>query len=103
LIDAHSPSAGFEFGTNQLWIDRFPGLSQAEPWLELIMKDVSAASDHLKSAGVVRCDEIEPLPEGFHVFWISSPASIIPLSVETTSHGRGASNEALQPTGFAND
>ncbi|HWP91435.1 MAG TPA: hypothetical protein VNN20_04460 [Thermodesulfobacteriota bacterium] len=59
---------GFEFGANQLWIDRVPGLSQAEIWLELITNDVSAASEHLKSAGVVRCDEIEPLPEGLHAF-----------------------------------
>lgn len=79
LIEKHSPSIGFEFGANQLWIDRVPGLSQAETWFELITNDVSAASEHLKSADVVRCDEIEPLPEGFHAFWVSSPASIIHL------------------------
>jgi len=75
----HLPEIGFEFGEHHLWIDRVPGLSQAEIWLELITNDVSAASKYLESAGVVRCDEIEPLPEGFSAFWISSPASIIHL------------------------
>lgn len=73
------PSVGFEFGANQLWIDRVDGLSQAEIWLELSTSDVEAAASHLKSAGVVRRDEIEPLPEGFAGFWITSPASIIHL------------------------
>lgn len=78
-IKKHAPAVGFEFGANQLWIDRVPGLSQAEVWLELITNDVSAASDHLKSDGVVRCDEIEPLPEDLNAFWVSSPAAIIHL------------------------
>jgi catechol 2,3-dioxygenase-like lactoylglutathione lyase family enzyme len=79
LMESHLPSIGFEFGGNQLWIDRVPGISQAEIWLELITNDVTAASALLKSADVVRCDEIEPLPEGFKAFWISNPASIIHL------------------------
>lgn len=79
LVEKHSPAVGFEFGANQLWIDRVPGLSQAEIWLELVTNDVSVASGHLQSAGVVRRDEIEPLPEGFNAFWVSSPSSIIHL------------------------
>ena len=79
LLKNHPPSIGFEFGGNQLWIDRTPGLSQAEIWLELVTNHVSAASEHLTSANVVRCDEIETLPEGFQAFWVSSPASIIHL------------------------
>jgi len=71
------PSVCFEFGANQLWIDRVEGFSQAEIWLELNASDVQAAASHLKSAGIVRRDEIEPLPEGFEGFWITSPASII--------------------------
>ena len=71
------PSVCFEFGANQLWIDRVDGLSQAEIWLELSTPDVQAAASHLKSAGIVRRDEIEPLPEGFEGFWIQNPASII--------------------------
>jgi hypothetical protein len=30
-------------------------------------------------AGVVRCDDIEPLPVGMQAFWITSPASIVHL------------------------
>ena len=84
LIESHPPSIGFEFGDNNLWIDRVPGLSQAEIWLELITDDVSAPSEHLKKAKVVRCDEIEPLPEGFQAFWVSSPASIVHLVCKDT-------------------
>jgi len=78
-ITKHAPSVGFEFGSNQLWIDNVPGISQAETWLEVVTSDIAAASEHLRSAGVVRCDEIEPLPEGFQAFWVSSPASIVHL------------------------
>jgi len=78
-ITKHAPSVGFEFGSNQLWIDNVPGISQAETWLELVTSDIAAASEHLRSAGVVRCDEIEPLPEGCQAFWVSSPASIVHL------------------------
>lgn len=77
LLANHLPHIGFEFGGNQLWVDRVAGLSQAEIWLELATDDVQAASAHLKEAEVVRCDEIEPLPEGHEGFWISDPASII--------------------------
>ncbi len=83
LIESHPPSIGFEFGDNNLWIDRVPGLSQAEIWLELITNDISA-SELLEKANVVRCDEIELLPEGFQAFWVSSPASIVHLVCKDT-------------------
>jgi catechol 2,3-dioxygenase-like lactoylglutathione lyase family enzyme len=83
-ITKHAPSVGFEFGSSNLWIDRVPGISQAETWLEVVTSDLTAASEHLKSAGVVRCDEIEPLPQGFKAFWITSPASIIHLICKDT-------------------
>ena len=76
-LDNHPPAVGFAFGANQLWIDSVPGLSQAELWLELVADDVPAAAEHLAAAGVTRCDEIEPLPEGFEGFWISNPAQIV--------------------------
>jgi catechol 2,3-dioxygenase-like lactoylglutathione lyase family enzyme len=78
-LSKHAPSIGFEFGSNNLWIDRVPGISQAEIWLEVVTKDLGAASAQLDTAGVVRCDDIEPLPQGFEGFWVSSPASIIHL------------------------
>jgi hypothetical protein len=79
MLDLCSPSVVFELGANRLWIDRVNGLSQAEVWLEVVTDDVEAAARHLAAAGVVRRDEIEPLPEGFQGFWITSPASIIHL------------------------
>ena len=79
VIERLAPSVVFEFGACRLWIDSVDGVSQAELWLELNTDDVSAAASHLESAGAVRRDEIEPLPEGFQGYWISSPASIIHL------------------------
>ncbi|XKE46862.1 hypothetical protein LG302_06930 [Halomonas organivorans] len=78
-VEAGRPSMVFAFGASQLWIDPVPGLSQAETWLEVVTDDAAAAAERLQAAGVVRCDEIEPLPEGFDAFWISSPAQIIHL------------------------
>jgi hypothetical protein len=78
-ITSHAPAVGFAFGGKNLWIDRVPGISQAEIWLEIVTDDIAAASEHFKAAGVARCDEIEALPEGFQAFWISSPASVIHL------------------------
>lgn len=83
-LSTPAPSIGFEFGSNQLWIDPVAGMSQAEVWLELVTNDLDAAARLLSEAGVVRCDEIEPLPEGFQAFWISNPASIIHLVCKAT-------------------
>lgn len=83
-ISNHAPSIGFEFGTNNLWIDPTPGMSQAEVWLEIVTNDLDTASTRLAEAGIVRRDEIEPLPQGFQAFWISSPASIIHLVCKDT-------------------
>ncbi|MBX9453172.1 MAG: hypothetical protein KL801_15285 [Mesorhizobium sp.] len=78
-IEGHEPAIGFHFGANQLWIDKVPGMSQAEIWLEIVTEDKDSAAAHLEKAGVVRCDEIEPLGPEFRGFWISSPASIVHL------------------------
>jgi len=83
-ITKHELSVGFEFGSNNLWIDRVAGVSQAEIWLEVVTNDISAAAEQLNGAGVVRCDDIEPLPEGFQAFWISNPASIVHLVCKDT-------------------
>lgn len=76
-LENHLPNVGFEFGSNQLWIDRVEGMSQAKIWLELAASDIPEAAMHLTKAGVIRCDEIEPLPEGYEGFWIANPAAII--------------------------
>lgn len=78
-IDARLPSVVFEFGANQLWIDPVPELSQAEAWFEVECDDMEAAAEYPAAAGVVRRDEIEPLPAGFRGGWVSSPAQIIHL------------------------
>ncbi len=78
-LPGHAPSVAFAFGACTLWIDRVAGLSQAEIWLELVSDDVAAAADQLRAAGSVRCDEIEPLPEGFDGFWVLNPASVVHL------------------------
>ena len=72
-------SIGFEFGGKNLWIDNVLTLSHAEIWLEIVTNDIDGAAKVLSGKGIVRRDEIEPLPEGFGAFWISSPASIIHL------------------------
>lgn len=72
-------AVGFVFGANNLWIDRVPGMSQAELWLEVITDDTKEAAGVLAEAGVARCDEIEPLGDSFDGYWISSPASIVHL------------------------
>ena len=73
------PSICFDFGGIRLWIDRVDGLSQAELWLELTTDDLESAEERFRSAGVVRRDEIERLPDGFAGFWIQNPAAIIHL------------------------
>ncbi|MCW8856879.1 MAG: hypothetical protein OQJ95_05895 [Kangiella sp.] len=69
----------FNFGDKVLWIDRVETVSQAEIWLEVVTDDLEAADEYFQESDVVRCDEIEPLPEGFKGFWISSPSNIIHL------------------------
>lgn len=76
-LQNHPPHVGFEFGGKQLWLDRVPGLSRSELWLEILADDVDAAAEYLRGHGVVRCDEIEPLPEGHRGFWIMDPASVV--------------------------
>ncbi|MBV7262507.1 hypothetical protein L6J37_05900 [Photobacterium sp. WH77] len=69
----------FQFGDKTLWLDNVPGISQAEIWLEIVTDDIAAAAEHLASHKIARCDEIEPLPEGFAAFWVASPSNIIHL------------------------
>ncbi|WP_299953463.1 hypothetical protein [uncultured Modestobacter sp.] len=77
-FDSGPESVGFEFGANRLWIDRVPGMSQAELWLQVTTDDTAAAAEHLAAHAVARCDEIEPLGTTA-AYWISSPAGIVHL------------------------
>jgi hypothetical protein len=76
-FEEKAPFIGFELGPNRLWIDEAPGMSQAEVWLELFSENFDGAANHLAEAGVVRCDAIEALPEGFKGGWIINPANIV--------------------------
>ncbi|MGV4274540.1 hypothetical protein [Citrobacter farmeri] len=71
------PALGFELGPNRLWIDEAPGLSQAELWLELFTPHFSAAERYVEQCGVVRCDAVEQLPDGFNGGWIMNPCNIV--------------------------
>ncbi len=83
----------FRFGEIRLWVDQVPSLSQAEIWLEVQSDDTEKASAALEASGVVRCDDIEPLPKGFNGFWIANPAGIV--------HLVAGSNESYGPSGRA--
>ena len=72
-------STAFEFGDKNLWIDKISGISQAEIWLEIKTDDIQKAETYLKTKGLCRRDEIEPLPSEFKGFWLSSPSNIIHL------------------------
>ncbi len=72
-------SVAFEFGDKTLWVDKIAGISQAEIWLEVLADDIENAERYLAQSGCARRDEIEPLPDDFKGFWISSPANIIHL------------------------
>ncbi|ARU55745.1 hypothetical protein OLMES_1670 [Oleiphilus messinensis] len=69
----------FAFGDKVLWLDCVAGLSQAEIWLEIVTNDIDKAAAYFAAQGCHRRDEIEPLPDGFKGFWISSPSNIIHL------------------------
>lgn len=79
LVDHQDGSPVFQFGAMRLWLDRAPTMSQTEIWLEIRADDVEAAARDLRGHGIARCDEIEPLADGFEGFWISAPGGIIHL------------------------
>lgn len=76
-ITDKTPAIGFILGPNRLWIDEAPMLSQAEIWLELFTPDFAATEKQMAAHGIVRCDSVEPLPEGFKGGWIINPAGIV--------------------------
>ncbi|GGA44687.1 VOC family protein [Pelagibacterium lentulum] len=78
-IEEMMPDVCFTFGSNQLWIDRMEGLSQAEIWLEIRTDDGENAAAHFAEHGIARRDEIERLPDGSDGFWIASPGNVIHL------------------------
>ena len=78
-----SATSLLEFGSQRLWIDRVDHLSRAEVWLEVVAGDLAAAGARLVAADVPRCDAVEPLPDGFHGYWIVNPADVVHLVAAT--------------------
>ena len=56
VLENHLPAVGFEFGSNQLWIDRVTGLSQAELWLEIVTDDVHFSAFQGRGCRALRRD-----------------------------------------------
>lgn len=79
LPGASESSVVLDFDGKRLWIDRVATLSQAEVWLEISSPSKEEAAKYLSAYGIVRCDEIEPLPLELNSFWIKSPSSIVHL------------------------
>lgn len=75
--------AAVAFGGFTLHLDRVPGQSQPDLWLQLRSDDTAAARDHLTAHGIHPCNEVEALPEGFDAFWIASPSGTIHLVAKT--------------------
>ena len=61
--------------------------------LEIEPDETVAAAAHLDKAGIVRCDAIEKLPEGFRELRIARPANIVRLVAGRGRDGSSGENE----------
>jgi len=82
LLEHSESHASFDFGPIRLHIDKAAGLRQSQVWLELITSDAGAAAALVAAQGFKRCDEVEPLPDGYSGFWVMNPAAIVHLVSE---------------------
>ena len=64
-----------KFGNNILWLDCVDNYTHSETWLQLIVPNVTEATEYLKLNGVETCDEIEELPSNMH--WIQDPSGTV--------------------------
>jgi predicted enzyme related to lactoylglutathione lyase len=64
-----------KFGNNILWLDCVDNYTHSETWLQLIVPNVTEATEYLKQNGVETCDEIEELPSNMH--WIQDPSGTV--------------------------
>ncbi|WP_028110572.1 glyoxalase/bleomycin resistance/dioxygenase family protein [Ferrimonas futtsuensis] len=81
-VSFSKPSLGayaFCFGAMRLVLCEVDCISRTEIWLHLATADESDAAFYLAQHGVVRRDEIAPLPDGDKGFWISAPGGLIHL------------------------
>ena len=86
-VEENDSGALVRFGAMRLHLDRLPHQSQTDLWLQVETDDVAAAQAHLAAKGVVRCDEVERLPDGFPGFWIAAPSGTIHLVAEGDAAG----------------
>lgn len=75
LVKTLANSAGFEFGSTTMWIDRVETQSQVDVWLELFTDDPDRA---LTTLGSPERDELGPL-DGVTGHWTSDPAGVVLL------------------------
>jgi 1,2-phenylacetyl-CoA epoxidase catalytic subunit len=84
-LQATEESVVFQYGSQQLWVDRCPHLETTEVWLEILTDNLEHAAQLLNTESVVRCDDVEPLSPGFRAFWIRNPAGLVTLIAEETN------------------
>jgi predicted enzyme related to lactoylglutathione lyase len=64
-----------KFGNNIIWLDCVDNYTHSETWLQLIVPNVTEATEYLKQNGVETCDELEELPSNMH--WIQDPSGTV--------------------------
>ncbi len=87
-ITKHAPSVDFEFGSNNLWIDRVPGISQAETWLEVATNDIAAASSISRRQVLCAATRSSNYRKGFKHSGYQAQHQSFTSSAKTVSHGR---------------
>ena len=78
-IASLQPEAVFQFGGKRLWLDSMEDIDQVQIWLEIHCEDLEQAEQYFRDQGIERCDQVEPLPDGFAGFWIKNPTGVIHL------------------------
>lgn len=86
-VTENDSGALVQFGAMRLHLDRLPHQSQTDLWLQFEADDIPAAQAYLAAQGVTRCDEVEPLPDGFAGFWIAAPSGTIHLVADKAAAG----------------
>jgi predicted enzyme related to lactoylglutathione lyase len=64
-----------KFGNNIIWLDCVDNYTHSETWLQIIVPNVTEATEYLKQNGVETCDELEELPSNMH--WIQDPSGTV--------------------------
>lgn len=76
-IDTEAPAVVFAFGVERLRVERIEKLHEPEIWLEYQTDSSATTTALLSDEGFVHGDGNDPLPRGFHRFWIAGPADFL--------------------------